>query len=1057
MRLHRLEIQAFGSFPGREVIDFDELCEAGLFLVHGDTGSGKTTILDAVSFALYGDVPGVRDKTGLRSHHAPLDVRSEVELEATLGSRRVRIRRTPQQTRPAKRGSGMVDDKPTVVLSELVDGEWTNEITRLDEAGMRVTDLLGMGAAQFRQVAMLPQGGFAEFLTSPAKDRKKLLEQLFDTGRFDRVADWLGERARELSREVERATVDLRAGEREVQRLVAATGLQDGAGEDEPGRNHETDGATETDESDETGDAGEADEPVPEVELRDLPAWAEAHLAQARERAERCGAVLEQAQSALRAATEEEEASRDLVRRQEEHRQATEERSRLIELSEEHRSRVGVLDAARRAAPLQPLISGSTQRQGDAAEACTALQEDWAHLSAVLAGRERDLQTSQALDDLDALAAPEGEEADERWAAAALDVLARAITETDGSIQRADSLEDLRQRIERHVSEKAEAERRSVQLTEWIRQLTERAEAIPEERRLAQEAVDAALEAAARLDGLAASADRAEVVLQAAVERERLTTEVEAATRALDSERAAHLTAREEAADLRERRLDQMAAELAQKLEPGEPCQVCGSTSHPEPAAAGADGLVTPEEVEAAQQHADRVGARASEAERTLGELRAELLSAEKLSGGAALDGARRALTDAREALAEARQVAAGEDAQRRALDELTEEQARLLNDISSAREESAALATRIEDIDARTAEEEAELSSGLCGHPDVASLRSELLTRREALTRCAKAITRSVTALEELRAAQMLLDEALADAGFAGVDDACAAILGTPALEELQRRVDEHDRALHAVDEKLADPALVEAAASSRPDLDATRARRDEAELEVTRALQADTRASDAVATLDEVTQRIRSGVDDLAPLLERCTTVRHLAELTAATTPDNQLKMKLGTFVLAAILEEVTDAANAHLARMSSDRYAFVYSDAVTDGRREAGLGLMVHDAWAETDRDASTLSGGETFFASLALALGLAEVVTNSSGGIRIDTLFIDEGFGSLDEDTLGDVMETLDSLRDGGRTIGVVSHVGAMRDRIQAHVHVTKTPTGSRVTTDVGQHT
>ena len=236
MRLHRLEIQAFGSFPGREVIDFDELCEAGLFLVHGHTGSGKTTILDAVSFALYGDVPGERDKTGLRSHHAPPDVRTEVELEATLGSRRVHIRRTPHQTRPAKRGSGMVDDNPTVVLSELVDGEWTNEITRLDEAGMRVTDLLGMGPAQFRQVAMLPQGGFAEFLNSPAKDRKKLLEQLFDTSRFDRVEQWLGERARELSQQVDTATVDLRAAEREVQRLV-----------------------------------DDAAEPVPEIDLRDLP------------------------------------------------------------------------------------------------------------------------------------------------------------------------------------------------------------------------------------------------------------------------------------------------------------------------------------------------------------------------------------------------------------------------------------------------------------------------------------------------------------------------------------------------------------------------------------------------------------------------------------------------------------------------------------------------------------------------------------------------------------------------------------------------------------------
>src|SRR5690606_5287614 len=118
VRLHRLEVQAFGSFPGREVIDFDELSEAGLFLVHGDTGAGKTTILDAVSFALYGEVPGVRGKDELRSHHSPADLPTEVHLEATLGGRRVRIHRTPRQERPKKRGTGTITDQPTVLFSE---------------------------------------------------------------------------------------------------------------------------------------------------------------------------------------------------------------------------------------------------------------------------------------------------------------------------------------------------------------------------------------------------------------------------------------------------------------------------------------------------------------------------------------------------------------------------------------------------------------------------------------------------------------------------------------------------------------------------------------------------------------------------------------------------------------------------------------------------------------------------------------------------------------------------------------------------------------------------
>ena len=157
----------------------------------------------------------------------------------------------------------------------------------------------------------------------------------------------------------------------------------------------------------------------------------------------------------------------------------------------------------------------------------------------------------------------------------------------------------------------------------------------------------------------------------------------------------------------------------------------------------------------------------------------------------------------------------------------------------------------------------------------------------------------------------------------------------------------------------------------------------------------------------------------------------------------------MSLSSFVLAARLEEVAAEASSRLLRMTQGRYSLVHTDAASRGGTRSGLGLLARDTWTGQDRDTSTLSGGETFLASLALALGLSDVVSAEAGGARLEALFVDEGFGSLDEDTLDEVMDVLDGLREGGRVVGVVSHVAELHQRIPAQVYVRKTRTGSDV--------
>src|SRR6201995_5161775 len=215
MRPHRLRVTAFGAFGGTVEVSFDDLASSGLFLRHGDTGAGKTTLLDAIGFALYGRVPGERGKARrLRSDHAAPGTPTEIQLEATLAGRRIRITRKPEQERAKLRGAGTTTEQAKILLEELSGGSWRAVSTRMGEADAEIADLMGMSADQFFQVVLLPQGEFARFLHADAGDRAKLLQRLFGTDRFHAVEEWLARRRK--------ATADeAREAEAGVSRLLA--------------------------------------------------------------------------------------------------------------------------------------------------------------------------------------------------------------------------------------------------------------------------------------------------------------------------------------------------------------------------------------------------------------------------------------------------------------------------------------------------------------------------------------------------------------------------------------------------------------------------------------------------------------------------------------------------------------------------------------------------------------------------------------------------------------------------------------------------------------------
>jgi exonuclease SbcC len=280
-------------------------------------------------------------------------------------------------------------------------------------------------------------------------------------------------------------------------------------------------------------------------------------------------------------------------------------------------------------------------------------------------------------------------------------------------------------------------------------------------------------------------------------------------------------------------------------------------------------------------------------------------------------------------------------------------------------------------------------------------------------------------------------------------VDAALAAALPDDEVAALEASLDEHGRALARTAAILEDDAHGEAAATAAPVLEGLTSAFARAAQRLADGHAAEVRESARATRLSQLDGRLTAAVSAWAPVRSELDLVAALASFAEGKSPDNRLQMRLSAYVLGFRLSQVVAAANQRLATMSDRRDSLEHTGRRGAGERRGGLRLLGRDDWTGESRDPATLSGGETFVVSLGRALGRGDGITHEVGGAALDTLFVDEGFGSLDADTLDDVMDTLDSLRDGGRVVGVVSHVAEMRDRIPTQLVVSKARTGSTV--------
>lgn len=1027
MRLHRLVVTGFGPFAGREEIDFDEVSRHGVFLLHGQTGAGKTSLLDAICFALFGSVPGARSQSERLTSDHGVTTRPQVTCEFTAAGRRLQVVRSPQWQRPKSRGSGTTVERAHVQVAEYTDGQWHNLANRADEAGQVLADVLGMGKEQFTKVVLLPQGDFAAFLRANADERKSLLEKLFGTARFAQVEDWLAE-----SRNLARADLQERDGLRSD--LLARA---DERAQAVPGIDRTELQALAASPPDQVGQQSAALlQRWQQLATASAQAAADAATAattradDARAEHDRQRARLRQADALVRALSDQ-QAQLDAAERL----QADRARLQRGELAERVRSQLRTLVHADEA----------RQRAADEVEAArqrlAAVSANWPHpppdhdiqLLTEAAGQRRGV--IQRIDELLA------EEADLQSAhadLARLDVLLAAEHETANGLQA--GLDELRESLQHTVGQREAA--LPTAATVGYRQT-------------AADASRARLQAAERAVALRAAAESATDRYQAAVDQQQ-----EAQARYLE---------------LVQRRLDGMAAELAAALTTGLPCPVCGAADHPSPARSA--DLVGAEQVAAAREQAEALAAIASglSADRT--QAQEDLAAAVAASAGSDPQAAADALVAATEAVDAAVRAAHQVAHHDQEIAETTATIDRLQQQLTEHRRRAATLTSQITPLQARIAQTARSVESARAGYPTLAHRQSALRADIDALTSLSTALSEQTAADQAFEDAVATTDSDCAAIGFSTRLAAEAALLSDAEHTLLRGRVQEGSQAAATAAARLHDPDTVEAAAgfglaSSWPPEGLTDTEQTLTELTSRRLLLSDRAAqaaeaadrhvaeatqatghaalvAPAAAAIKQLATRVRELVDATAPLRERAATLDELANTAKGVSASNTRKVRLAAFVLEARLEQVAEAASQRLLHMSDGRYTLLHSEIRGKGGRRSGLGLRVMDSWTSQERDTASLSGGESFLASLALALGLADVVQAESGGLAIETLFIDEGFGSLDDDTLELVMQVLDQLREGGRAVGVVSHVPELRTRIPAQVVVSKTRAGSQV--------
>ena len=1015
-----LTIEAFGPYRDSVTLAFNELQNHSMFLISGPTGAGKTSILDAMVYALYGEPSGeVRKTDAIRSDFAEPQRMTRVDFSFAIGEAQYRVERLPKQLVAKKRGTGMREQNASATVYEMRDGEWKVIATSAAAIRDTIQRIIGFRKDQFLQVVLLPQGEFRKLLVASTSEREELLHTLFRTELYRRLQDAL------------KATYDeAKLGIEE--NVTKQTALLQSIPHDE-------------------------DIPVLTIEhVRELLKDREPHrdtLVVERDKAvdvvdqfntlRNEWALYNQVQQSLIEATNK----LDLVKAREEERSSLQEKVRFLtsltpsyELYKQFSDKQSVLKTLETAlSDAKKSVEAATQHESKCTEAYEVLASRAETIQAKRTTLAQVRQQSEKFDELALLnqelttLKSKLETRDREKSEAKLQAQHKLVADLEAE------LVEMRKQFQVNSKELESIHH----IQEQLSQLQRYSELLSEKHK-AQNDIDAKEGALATLD---------ESVKNSTVRLERLE----------------HLMA------------EGRAFELVHLVVDNEPCPVCGSTEHPQ-LASKPELYPTKEEVEEAravrdgalQKRASEIGqkealsVRLHELDKQVKEQVSKLKSSIADFSEDTFDSTQQDLSSQMNRLT----------ALRKDTEQLSEIITKNEHDLIEGKDKLAKLETGhnellndLHDVAVQISSVQAKID-GLskilpttdldAWHKEIESLETEINTYDEQLKLCKSSLDAAKEQLNAKRGRLEILftqvqEETKNLDGFyqeyvkslqsisVSEDDFIDALGDYKALDAFRTK-------LHALDEAFStaqavyDAALKHAQSVIEPS--------DTVSDEVyNTAVEKRDNLVGSLAAWDKETKHIETTLASLEELekamgeaREEITFLSRLNDL--ANGGEQGFKnVTFERYVLGAILDEVVYAANLRLQKMSRSRYSLERSDYTGGGRGKQGLDLAVMDAFTGQSRPANTLSGGETFLASMALALGLADVIQSYAGGIHMDTMFIDEGFGTLDPDTLELAMETLVQLQSSGRLIGMISHVPELKTRIPAHLEVTRGDDGS----------
>lgn len=1084
MRPVKMTMSAFGPYAAETVVDFDALGTAGVYLVCGDTGAGKTMIFDAVSFALFGqasgDGKGARDASSLRSDYAESDAKTFVELEFEYRGQRYVVKRNPKYERRKKRGEGTTSELAGAELT-LPDGSVVSGATNVTA---RIEELLGIDAAQFKQIVMLAQGEFRKLLTADTAEREVIFRKLFKTERYDLLS-------RLLASELDKIEKKNDAAKREISSEANRVSFPEGSEQALLLEEYRSDTAqlgpwlVETLETFVEEQAPVCDELQKRVDdLRGQ--WHELNVqrnqALGRPEAERECKELEDGIREL------EEAAPALVEAFQEQVRKDGQRTKLSEDA-------AVIEGTfAKYQELETVEAEKEKAQRQAVEAAAAVEH---------ATQEHERVQAEMNGLSTAMNALEG--ADVR--------LAQAEAESQSAVQALEAAERVRTQAQ-NLAAGEEAVRSAEQALHAAREALDVALA---QKQAAQEKLELVLGKRAELEGADIAAAEAKAASEKAkaacadaeglvTQRTSLAADAEGAVEPYERKRSeyqqaetVHMEDQRFVQELQMRQRAGRAGLLAADLQEGLPCPVCGSTHHPQPAQAS-ESIPADEEIDAAvereaasKQKATSLSLEAERLGAVLQQKQEALVSFEREHGGLqaleeGVQNARKHAERAERNLADALERKDGYDAANRAVQleqKAAEKAARVADEAKSAHQKAnevavaanAQVETMREALGAldvaaaeserqraaeRRADAERKLQEARAQADERARLAEQLKaadnklgqavtvlgSAQEASRKCSEALKLKTGQLENLRKdlefaslaaarqqAQRLRSEAQTmlearEAARKAVDENATAITSDKSsLAEKKKRLEDIPK-LDVKDAERRLNGLQEQGERARAEADAARIRLD---------------------TNRTCLESLRATLGKIGDIAERYGRIKQLSDAANGMLV-GQKKLKFEPYVQGIYFDRVIRAANKRLKLLTSGQFE-LQRNVEGSGNAKTGLGLKVIDNYTGRSRDASSLSGGESFEASLCLALGLSDVVQANSGGVEFDTMFVDEGFGSLDQAALGNAITLLSDLSGGDKLIGIISHVEELKANIPKKVVVKKDRTGSHIAMDV----